>query len=77
MMYGFTGDYGWGMMGFVGGLTMLVFWAIFIAAIVWVMREISGKNARTDSRALDILKERYAKGEITKEEFESKKKDIA
>lgn len=82
MMYGLYNDYGgWGtgsMMGlFGGGLMMIVFWALFIALIVWVVREVNGRNAASGSRALDILKERYAKGEIDKTEFESKKKDIA
>jgi len=82
MMYGLYNDYGgWGagsMMGlFGGGLMMLVFWALFIALIVWVVREFGGRNSISSSRAIDILKERYAKGEIGKEEFESKKKDIA
>jgi putative membrane protein len=82
MMYGLYNDYGgWGagsMMGlFGGGLMMIVFWAVFIGLIVWVVREVNGRNAASDSRALDILKERYAKGDISKEEFESKKRDIA
>ena len=79
MMYGFNGDYGWGvgsMMGwFGGGLMMLAFWALLIAAIVWLVRELRGQ-AGGDSRALEILKERYAKGEMSKEEFEAKKKGI-
>ena len=81
MMYGLYNDYGWGagnMMGwFGGGIMMIVFWVLFIALIVWVVREFSGKNSKSSSNALDILKERYAKGEMNKEEFESKKKDIA
>ena len=55
---------------------MIVFWMLLIGIIVWVVREIGGKNVRSGSQALDILKERYTKGEISKEEFESKKKDI-
>ena len=81
MMYGF-GNYGeWGagsMMGwFGGGIMMIVFWVLFIALIVWLVREFGGKSSKSSSNALDILKERYAKGEINKEEFELKKKDIA
>ncbi len=82
-MYGSYNDYGggWGagnMMGwFGGGIMMLVFWALFIVFIVWLVREISGRNTSFNSKALDILKERYAKGEINKEEFEAKKKDLA
>ncbi len=82
MMYGLYNGYGgWGaesMMGwFGGGIMMIVFWALFIALIVWIVREAGGRNARSGSPALDILKERYAKGEISKEEFESKRKDLA
>lgn len=82
MMYGLYNGYdGWGagsMMGwFGGGIMMIVFWALFIALIVWVVREVSGRNSRSGLQALDILKERYARGEISKEEFESKKKDIS
>ena len=81
MMYGFYNDYwGWGagnMMGwFGGGIMMIIFWVLFIVLIVWAVREFGGRNASPHSRALDILKERYAKGEISKEEFESKKKDV-
>jgi putative membrane protein len=80
MMYGLYNDYGWGagnMMGwFGGGLMMIVFWVLFIVLIVWVIREMSGKNSRFSSQALDILKERYVRGEIDKKEFEEKKKDI-
>ena len=65
------------MMGwFGGGIMMIVFWGLFVAFIVWVVREVGGRNHRSNSNALDILKERYAKGEINKEEFEAKKKDL-
>ena len=74
MMYSLY-NYGW--MGWLGGgIMMIAFWVLFIALIVWVVREVSGKNTNNGSDALRILKERYAKGEINKEEFESKKRDI-
>ena len=80
MMYGYNNYGGWGagsMMGWFGGeITMLFFWVLVVIFIVWIVREVSGKNSKSDSNALDILKERYAKGEITKEQFESMKKDI-
>jgi len=80
MMYGFYDGYGWGtesMMGwFGGGIIMIVSLALFIVLIVWVVREVSGRNVHHGSQVLNILKERYAKGEISKEEFESKKKDL-
>ena len=79
MMYGlYNGWSGGNMMGwFGGGIMMLAFWALFIIFIVWMVREVSGKNGHSSSKAIDILKERYAKGEINKEEFEAKKKDLA
>lgn len=57
---------------------MILFLVLMVIFIVWIVREISGKNtsSHSSSRASEILKERYAKGEITKEEFESKKKDL-
>ena len=83
MMYGLYGDYGgWGagnMMGwFGGGFMMILFWTAVIIFVVWLVREISGRNNEkpNSNSALEILKERYAKGEINKEEFEAKKKDI-
>ena len=82
MMYGLYNNYGgWGggsMMGwFGGGIMMIAFWILLVALIVWIVREVRGSNSRSSSHALDILKERYAKGEINKEEFETKKKDLS
>ena len=82
MMYGIYNGYdSWGvgnMMGFFGGsIMMIVFWVLLVAFIVWMVREVDNKNSRSSSNALEILKERYAKGEISKEEFEEKKKDLS
>lgn len=82
MMYEFYNGYGdWGagnMMGwFGGGIMMIVFWGLFIALMVWIVREVGGRRTHPNSQALEILKERYAKGEMSKEEFESKKRDIS
>jgi putative membrane protein len=67
--------FGW---GFGGGIMMLVFWTVVILLIVWAVKEFSSKKEDHphSHSALDILKERYVKGEINKEEFESKKKDL-
>lgn len=65
--------FGWGIFGW---LMMVLVWAVPIILIVWVLRGGFGSRNDTGKSALDILKERYAKGEINKEEFESKKRDI-
>ena len=76
----------WGMhpMWWIGGawgiammLMMLVFWGLVIAGIVlgirWLVRQ--GESSRRDP-ALDILRQRYARGEINKDEFEAKRRDL-
>ena len=64
---------GWGMGG--GWLSMLLFWGAVIALIIFLVRRTGGTEPRNES-AIEILKKRYAKGEITKDEYESIKKDI-
>jgi len=65
--------WGWGM----GGLFMALFWVVVIAAVVLAVRWAGGnKAAPRSSTPLDILKERYARGEIDKKEFDKKKRDL-
>ena len=66
--------WGWGL----GMMAMtLLFWAIVIVGLIIGVRWLLGKGReeRSDS-ALQILRERYARGEINKEEFEARKKDL-
>ena len=85
---------GFGMHSLFGGLFMLLFWAVVIGGIIWLVRVTSTKHTNGpccgnggcgggtcgshehQSHALAILEERYAKGEIGKEEFDAKKKDL-
>jgi putative membrane protein len=54
----------------------IIIWA-FIWPLFWmIMRKFHG-NKPANKTPLDFLKERYIKGEITKQEFEEKKRDIA
>jgi len=56
---------------------MMLWWIFLIALIVGIVVFFTRQDVtRSGKSALDILKERYARGEISKQEFEDKKKDI-
>ena len=67
---------GWGWI--FGPLIMLAFWGGFVAVAVWIVRAVwrSGEPRATSQSSLDIAKARYARGEITHEQFEQIKKDL-
>ena len=69
---------GWGP-GF-GWLFMILIWLLIIVGIVaivkWIASASSGAQASQKRTALDILMERYARGEIEQAEFEQKKRDL-
>ena len=69
---------GWGGWGF--GFVHLLWWALLVLGIVLLARwSFSGgyrPRGEPQDRALDILRERYARGEIDKAEFEARKRDL-
>ncbi|MBI4180847.1 MAG: SHOCT domain-containing protein [Chloroflexi bacterium] len=74
---GMMGNFGW---GWFMPIFMILFWGLVIWGIVALVRGLSQSGGadssnRADS-ALEILKKRYARGEINKEEYEVRKKDL-
>jgi putative membrane protein len=73
------GGHAWGGMGW-GGIVMLLFWILAIAGVIVWLRRVRARDLDPDREArrtaLDTLKERYARGEIDREEFEQKRRDL-
>lgn len=61
--------------GYTSAIASVVFWVAVIASFYFFGRFLLLLGGSKES-ALEILRKRYAKGEIGKEEFESKKKDL-
>ena len=74
-------DWGYGMSWF-WHIIMIVFWIAVIVGIIFLIRWLifsvrsGAKEPSREDSALEILRKRYAQGEIDKEEFEEKKKDL-
>jgi len=69
---GWHNDWWWGF----GAVPMVLFWGVLILLLVLFVKWLSGTASGTGNRALGVLKERYARGEIGKDEFEQKKRDM-
>ena len=77
MMNGTMGDWsGWGMA--FGGIFMILFWGLVVLAIVALAKWLfSGRASdRASERPLDILRERYARGEISREQYERMRQEL-
>jgi len=63
-----------------GWIFMTLWWVLIIVGIValvkWLMSSGAGGRDGGDGRALDILRERYARGEIDQEEYEKRRRDL-
>ncbi len=66
--------YGYGMMGGYGMIIPLILIGVIIYAVVKLSQSSHGSNNRGGNDALEILKQRYANGEISEEEYTQKKK---
>lgn len=89
MRYGWP--YGMNGYGYGGWLPDLIIWIVIIVAVIALikfltrhddhyrrgMKHMLEENTEDGDSAMDILKERYVKGEISKKEFEEMKKDIS
>ena len=79
---GMMGNWGYGMMGWFGPIMMLVFWGLLVLVLILLARWLWGLTQKKQEQtgqesSLDILKRRYASGEIDREEFEQKKRDLS
>jgi len=79
------GGYGYG--GYAFGLIHMIFWVVvliaLVVAVVWLVRSMMTGGPAAGSHSplrrspgLDVLEERYARGEINRDEYLEKKRDI-
>jgi putative membrane protein len=77
MWHGWEMEFGWGGW-LIGGLVVLLFWGGVVALAFFAIRALmrsgggraeGGSQLRSDESALDILQKRYARGEISREEY--------
>ncbi len=82
MMHGngpWSGMMGWGgWMAPFGMIVWLVVLALIVAGVVWLFRAMPGRSADLGRRssALDVLEERYVRGEIKRDEYLEKRRDL-
>jgi putative membrane protein len=67
----------------LGGVWMIIFWAVIIGGGIWLLATLFPKSALSpkvdgdpEVNSLAILKQRYARGELSKEEFETIRRDL-
>jgi putative membrane protein len=69
----------WGMSGMMVFMVLgwLLILALVVVAVWWLASTVTGSRFGRRNDTLDILRERYARGEISREEFEARRKDLA
>jgi len=73
-MWGMHDGMGWWML--FGSIWMVVFWAAVIWLIVWGVSQVTGGSRRGEDDPVEIARRRYARGEITREQFELLRRDL-
>ena len=72
--------WGWHDSMMYGGILMWLFWVLLIAGVAWLVATLVASRGRasgsTGTSATDIVKERYARGEIDRTEYEQKLQDL-
>lgn len=82
LIFGSIGMNRYGMMGFgfgFGWVSMILFWLLIAWLIVILVKAAQSERHeadKSDGEPLDILKKRYAKGEITKKQFDEMRKEL-
>lgn len=78
-MMAHMGSHGWGHM-LIGGVMMAAFWIAVITLIVFLVRRLTSRQSSPASQrspsALELLQQRYARGEIDKHEYEARRRDL-
>lgn len=59
----------------LGGAMMFIFWAGIVGLALWGIARLT-RHSETSNVALEVVRKRYARGEITKEEFERIRRDL-
>ncbi len=76
MMWGYDGNWGWGML--FGGMWMLLFWAGVILLVVWAINRLTHHPGTGPAETpLEIAKRRLAAGEITPEQFQEIRRHLS
>jgi putative membrane protein len=68
---------GWCNMPWGGGGFMMFFWIILIAALIYALYYFISKKPKQSDEALELLKMKYARGEISEEEYLNKKSTLS
>lgn len=74
-MMGDMGAFGWFGPG-LGWLFMILVWVLVIVGIVALIKWLASSSSRRDETPLEILKTRYARGEIGKTEYERMRREL-